>query len=122
MTKFGIRYALGAVAVAALAVLLGIGIVGPGARDGVLVGGSVALALQVASFWLLAVLLFPERRLLAFGLGIALRFLTVGIAALLLVPALALPPAPTLLTLVGVFLLTTPLEPVVLHTAPATGR
>ncbi|CAN5720243.1 hypothetical protein BH23GEM7_BH23GEM7_15790 [soil metagenome] len=122
MTKFGIRYALGAVAVAALAVLLGIGMVGPGARDGVLVGGSVALALQVASFWLLAVLLFPERRLLAFGLGIALRFLTVGIAALLLVPALALPPAPTLLTLVGVFLLTTLLEPVVLHTAPATGR
>lgn len=121
MTGPGIRYALGALAMAALAVLLGIGMAGPDARDGVLVGGGVALALQVASFWLLAVLFFPGRRLLAFGLGIAARFLTVGIAALLLIPRLALPPAPTLLTLVAVFVLTTLLEPVVLHTAPARG-
>ncbi|HEV2131296.1 MAG TPA: hypothetical protein VGR27_09340, partial [Longimicrobiaceae bacterium] len=80
MTGHGIRYALGALAMAALAVLLGIGMVGPHGREGVLVGGGVALALQVTSFWLLAVLLFPGRRLLAFGFGIATRLVTVWVA------------------------------------------
>lgn len=120
MTGYGIRYALAAAAVAAVAVLLGLGLVGTPNREGVLVGGAVGLALQISCFWLLGVVLFPSHRLLVFGLAIVARFVTVGVAAVLLIPALALPPAPTLLTLVSVFVLTTLLEPVVLHTASRT--
>lgn len=116
-----ILYALGAVVVTAMVMLVGITLAGPDAREGVLVGGAVALGLQLVIFWLLEVFLFPQRRLLVFGLGMGMRLLAFALAVLVLIPSLGLPLAPTLLTLVAVFVLTNLLEPVIHQAAPLTG-
>jgi uncharacterized membrane protein len=82
-------------------------------RRGVRAGAAVAFAVQVVGFWVLCVWVFPRRRLLAHGLGFALRFVVVGLAALVWMPVASLPAAPTLLSLVGVLSLTTLFEPAV---------
>jgi hypothetical protein len=49
------------------------------------------------------------------------RFLLVGLAALVAVPALGLPPAPVLLSLVTVLFATTLIEPVLFAAGAGTG-
>lgn len=112
--RAGAWYTLGAVAVALLLALVAGTMVGEAGRTGVVAGAAVGLVVQVAGFWLLSVWALPDRPVLAHGLGMLSRFLTVAIVALLWLPASGLPAAPTLLSLVGVFFLTMLLEPMAL--------
>jgi hypothetical protein len=114
---FGLRYALGATVFALLAVLVGRLVVDGGDFTGVVAGAGIALVLQIGVFLLLGVLLFPARRLLVFGLGMAARFTAVLVAALL-APHLGLPLAPLLFTLAAVLVLTTLLEPILIVSEP----
>jgi hypothetical protein len=111
-----IRGALGYSAAATVAALLVVGVgslfVDGTERVGVLAGGGLGLLLQVVTFWLLAVVFFPERRLLVVGLGMGMRMVVLLLVALF-APGAGLPLAPTLLTLVTVFVVTSLLEPVV---------
>jgi hypothetical protein len=111
------RYALGATAVALLAVAIGRLVVEPAAWVGVVAGAGAALVLQLGVFFVFGLLLFPTRRLVVFGLGMVLRMFSILVLALL-APVLGLPLAPTLFTLVGVFVLTSLLEPILLLSEP----
>jgi hypothetical protein len=91
--------------------LAGTAMVPPGQRGGVAAGVAVAAGVQLLLFALVAVAL-PESRLAAFGVGMLARMVLVVAAALVLVPATGLPPAPTLLSMVTVLFATTLAEPV----------
>jgi hypothetical protein len=78
---------------------------------------AVAIGVGAGAVWqglVLAVTLtaLHHNRLAAFGVGMIARFLLVALAALVAVPALKLPPAPVLLSLVTVLFATTLIEPV----------
>ena len=113
--KKGFRYTLVAVIVAAVAGLAGGVWLDESARSGVWVGAAVALVVQVGAFWLLFVWALPERSVLAHGLGMVIRMVAVGVAALVWLPRAGLPAAPTLFSLVAVLFLTTLSEPLVLR-------
>jgi len=119
MTKHGQRFALlaavAAVAVAALGVLLA----GAGAWRAVTVGVALAWGVQVALFWALAVWLFPGRLALVYGLGMAARFVLLGVTAFIVVPLSGLSPEATLFSLVALMFTTTLLEPLALREAVA---
>ena len=67
--------------------------------------------MQAAGFWIFAVWLFPGRLWEGYGLGLLARFAAFAVVALWMVPALGLPLAATLFAMVGVFWLTTVVEP-----------
>lgn len=85
-------------------------------------GASLAFLVQVATFWVLFVWLFPHRKMLAHGLGVLGRFVVFGAVALVAVPLLGLTPAHTLFALVAVFFVSTVFEPLFLQTDPSTRR
>lgn len=91
-------------------------------RAGAWSGAAVAFAVQVLGFWLLFVWMLPKRHGLAHGLGAMLRLTVVALAAIWIVPAVGLPAAPTLLTLVAVLFLTTLSEPIILRVAHSERR
>ena len=111
--KQGIRYTAAALAVAAVIVMVGLSMA-PQYRDGVLAGAAIAAGVQVAVFWLFFVWLYPDRGWHGYGLGLLVRLVVFGLAAFVVVPQAGLPLAATLFSLVGVFWLTTVLEPVFL--------
>jgi hypothetical protein len=108
---FGTRYLLLASGVTLLTIAVGSVLVGPGESVGVIAGAGLGLLVQAGVVWIFGVLLFPARRLLLLGFGMATRLFCVVLVALVASP-LGLPLAPTLFTLVAVFFLTTLLEPV----------
>jgi hypothetical protein len=78
---------------------------------------AVAIGVGAGAVWQALVLTVTltalhHNRLAAFGVGMIARFLLVALAALVAVPALKLPPAPVLLSLVTVLFATTLIEPV----------
>jgi hypothetical protein len=86
---------------------------------------AVALGVAFAAFWQalvfgVTVIVLPNQRLAAFGVGMLSRFLLVVVAALVVVPLLEVPPAPALLSMVTVLFATTLIEPVLL--APGAGN
>jgi hypothetical protein len=109
--KRWLLYSTLATCLALFAGLVGARLVDAPERVGVLVGAALALAIQVGVVGLVGHLLFPGRRMLLFAVGMGTRLVAV-FAVFLAAPLLGLPLAPTLLTLVTVFLLTTLLEPV----------
>lgn len=109
-------------ALTALAVALLGGALVESARAGVWLGVGAAFAVQVSAFWLLFVALFPHRQVLAHGLGMLGRFLMVPLMALVVVPVVHAPAAPTLFAMVAVLFVTTLAEPVVLKIASKTRR
>jgi hypothetical protein len=113
--KQGIRYTAAALAAAALVALAGVRLA-PQFRDGVLAGAGVGVAVQVAVFWIFFVWLYPGRGWHGYGLGLLVRLAVFGLAAFVMVPQAGLPLAATLFSLVGVFWLTTMMEPVFLKT------
>ena len=113
--KQGFRYTAAALAVAAAVVLVGLALA-PQHRDGVLAGAAIAAFVQVAAFWLFFVWLYPDRGWHGYGLGLLVRLAVFGLAAFVMVPRAGLPLAATLFSLVGVFWLTTMMEPVFLKT------
>lgn len=107
-----LRYVIGAIVLAGLVVGAGLLLTGRASWAGVVLGGAFALVVQLAIFLALGVLLLPGRRLLVFALGMVARVMALAVLVLITV-RFDVPPAPTLLTLVAVFLVTTVLEPVV---------
>ena len=97
----GRRYLLGVAAVTAGAVLLVLAVPGPD-RGEVLWGAVTGLVLQAPLGWLALRSLGTEQFLLVWGLGMLLRFTTVGIAGLVLVPVLGGSAGPMLGSMVGV--------------------
>lgn len=113
--KQGILYTAAAVAIAVAVALIGLSLA-PQYRDGVLAGAVIAAVVQVAVFWLFFVWLYPGRGWHGYGMGLLVRLAVFGLAAFVVVPQAGLPLAATLFSLVGVFWLTTVLEPVFLKT------
>lgn len=113
--KQGIGYTAAALSVAAVIVMIGLSLA-PQYSDGVLVGAGIAAVVQVAVFWLFFVWLYPDRGWHGYGLGLLVRLAVFSVAAFVVVPQAGLPLAATLFSLVGVFWLTTVLEPVFLKT------
>jgi hypothetical protein len=111
----GIRYTAAAFAAALFVALMGWGLA-PRFRDGVLAGAGMAVVVQVAVFWIFMVWLYPGKGWHGYGLGLLVRLAVFALAAFVLVPQAGLPLAATLFSLVGVFWLTTMMEPVFLKT------
>ena len=117
MTRPSVWYfgAAGAVSFAVFAV--GRILAGPAGSGGVGLGVAIA-AVQVGASWLLAHVLFPRQRFLAYGLGMLLRLGLVAGTALVLVPVSGIAAAPTLFALVSVLCLLAVLEPVFFAVQP----
>ena len=116
MTTQGVRYTLAALALAALVAAAGVAFLDAGYRDAVLAGAAIGAVVQVAAFWIFAVWLYPGRAWHGYGMGMLVRFAAFAAAAFVVVPRAGLPLAATLFSLVGVFWLTTMVEPVFLRT------
>jgi hypothetical protein len=87
----------------ALVAAVGIGVLAllPVARPGGWIGLLVALVLQAPLGWWAVRSLGTEQFLLVWGSGLVVRLAIVGLVGFIVVPALGLPPGPTLLALVG---------------------
>lgn len=116
MTAQAVRFTAVAIALAALVAAVGLAFAGPAHRGGVLAGAALGMLVQVAAFWAFAVWLFPGRAWHGYGMGMLARLAAFGAAAFLMVPLAGLPFAATLFSLVGVFWLTTLVEPLFLKT------
>lgn len=119
MTEYGQRFALLAAMAAGVVAVLGVLIAGAGAWWALVVGVTLAWAVQVALFWVLAVWLFPGRLALVYGLGMAARFMLLGFTAFIVVPLSGMSAEATLFSLVAVMFTTTLMEPLVLREQPA---
>lgn len=95
------RYAAGVAAVAAVCAALAIAVPAE-TRPAVLWGAVTGLVLQAPLGWWALRTLGTERFPLTWGLGMLLRFTSVALAGLAVVPALGLPAGPMLGTMVGV--------------------
>lgn len=83
---------------------------GPQALRAILVSAVVAFVVQVLSF-ALARRTAATNPFAGYGLGVLLRFVTLGVYALVFVPRLALPSMPALLSLATFFFVSTLVEP-----------
>jgi hypothetical protein len=110
--RAAVGYSAAATVAAVLVVAVAMLLVAPAEQAGVFAGAGLGLLLQVGLHWLLAVVFFPERRLLVVGLGMGARMAAL-LAVTLFASGAGLPLAPTLLTLVSLFVVTSLLEPVV---------
>lgn len=115
MKQQGIRYTAVSLAVAALVAVAGLRMA-PRFGEGILAGAAIGVTVQVAVFWIFAVWLYPGRGWHGYGLGLLVRLAVFGLAAFVVVPRAGLPMAATLFSLVGVFWLTTVMEPLFLKT------
>jgi len=122
VSSHAIRYAAAALIAAVVVMLVALAVVPATARTGVLVGGSLAVLVQLALVPFLARRIGGEGVLVALGIAMGCRFLMFGVAAFVLVPLLALPLAATLFTLAGVFFVTSLLEPVLFTPQPLLRR
>jgi hypothetical protein len=103
--------AAGVLVIGALVYAVGLTLARPDARGDMATGVLVAVAFQLLVL-LIAAVVFPENALAAYGVGMLGRLLLVIVAALVIVPAAGLRPAPFLYSLVTVLFATTLLEPV----------
>ena len=78
------------------------------------VSGVVAVAVQLLGFAVLR-MTARQNRIAAWGLGALLRFLVLGVYALVLVKALGLAGEPALVSLAAFFFLSTLVEPLLLN-------
>ena len=114
MSSQGIRYTAVTFAIAALVAAVGLAAAGGAHPDGVMAGAGIGALVQVAAFWVFAVWLSPDRAWHGYGLGLLARLAAFGAVAFLVIPGAGLPFAATLFSLVGVFWLSTMVEPVFL--------
>lgn len=119
--RLGIWYTLAAFGGALLVGLIGSSFA-PQWSDGIWTGALIGLAVQLAGFWVFFVWMLPGQVLLAYGLGMLVRMIALGVVAMAWLPGSGLPAGPTLFSLVGVLFLTTLIEPVILKfTVARTG-
>lgn len=105
--------AAGALVIGALVYAAGLTLAQPDARGDMATGVLVGVAFQLLVL-LIAAVAFPDNALAAYGVGMLGRLLLVIVAALVIIPAAGLTPAPFLYSLVTVLFATTLLEPVAL--------
>ena len=105
--------AAGVLVIGALVYAAGLALARPDARGDVAVGVLVGVGFQLLVL-LIAAVAFPQNALAAYGVGMLGRLLLVVVAALVVLPAARLQPAPFLYSLVTVLFATTLLEPVVM--------
>lgn len=103
--------AAGTLVIGAVVYAAGLTLAQPQDRGALAVGVLVAVAFQLLVLAIAAVA-FPENALAGYGVGMLGRLLLVIVAALVIVPAAGLRPAPFLYSLVTVLFATTLLEPV----------
>lgn len=103
--------AAGVLVIGALVYAVGLTLARPEARGDMAVGVLVAVAFQLLVLGI-AAFAFPGNALAAYGVGMLGRLLLVIVAALVIIPAAGLRPAPFLYSLVTVLFATTLLEPV----------
>lgn len=111
---------------ASIAVALGVWAVGsamvePAGRGAVAAGVAIALGFQLLVHAVTTVAL-PGNRMAAYGVGMLARFVLVVAAALALVPAMGVEPAPFLFSLVTVLFAISLLEPVVYAAGTRTNK
>lgn len=114
MMRAGLEYTATLLLVSAVVGGAGALLFDAGTARGVWFGAGTAFLVQAGIFWGLLVRADVSRVGVAHAIGVLLRFVSVGILAFLVVPAMQLPPAATLLSLVAVFFVTTLLEAVFL--------
>lgn len=112
--RAGLEYTLAVLLVAALVGGTGAALFDGSGATGVGFGAGAAFLVQAGIFWGLLMRADVRRVGIAHGVGVLLRFVSVGVLAFMVIPALKLAPAATLLSLVTVFFVTTLLEPVFL--------
>jgi hypothetical protein len=86
----------------------------PGDGAAILAAGWVAAGVQVLTFAVMR-LAGREQVMLAWGVGVLVRFVVVALWALVLVPALGLATTPALMALVSFFFVSTVVEPIFLN-------
>jgi hypothetical protein len=109
-----LRYTGAVAGIAALVAAVMAAMLGSAALPAILAGAGLGALVQVASFWVFMVWLYPGRAWMGYGLGLLVRFAFFALVAFVVVPRAGLPLGPTLFSLVGVFWLSTMLEPVFL--------
>ena len=113
MKRTTVMAAVGVLVIGALVYAAGLGLARPDARGDMAAGVLVGVAFQLLIL-LIAAVVFPQNALAAYGVGMLGRLLLVIVAALVILPAAGLQPAPFLYSLVTVLFATTLLEPVVM--------
>lgn len=113
MKRTTVMAAVGVLVIGALVYAAGLGLARPDAREDMAAGVLVGVAFQLLIL-LIAAVAFPRNALAAYGVGMLGRLLLVIVAALVILPAAGLQPAPFLYSLVTVLFATTLLEPVVM--------
>lgn len=103
--------AVGTMVTGALVYAVGLSLTDADGRGALAVGVLAAIAFQLLVL-AIATVAFPDNALAAYGVGMLGRLLLVIVAALVIVPAAGLRPAPFLYSLVTVLFATTLLEPV----------
>jgi hypothetical protein len=108
-------YAVAAVAsIVAAGWLLALGFTGPGDAAAIRLSAIVAIVVQLVAFAVTKAI--AQRHLIAgWGAGSLLRFLTLGVFALLAVKVLGLPPVAALVSLATFLFLSTLIEPLFLR-------
>lgn len=86
----------------------------PGDAAAIVAAGWVALGVQLLTFSVMR-LVGREQVMVAWGLGVLVRFAVVALWALVLVPALGLTATPALIGLVAFFFVSTVVEPIFLN-------
>lgn len=113
MKRATMLVAAGTLVIGALVYGVGLSLTDVDGRGALAVGVLTAVGFQLLVL-LIATVAFPDNALAAYGVGMLGRLLLVIVAALVIIPAAQLRPAPFLYSLVTVLFATTLLEPVAL--------
>jgi hypothetical protein len=95
-----------------LVLVVGLALAPRGEWVSVVFGAGMAGLFQLLAYWLFSVQLFPDRPLAGYAGGMIVRFVVVGLTALVAVMFSGLAPIATLLSLLAVFFVTSVVEPV----------
>lgn len=87
----------------------------PDDRRAIVISGAIAFVVQMFAFSV-ARLVARENVIAGWGVGALMRMLALGVYALVIVEAFALPLAPALVSLAAFFFLSTLVEPLLLNT------
>ena len=122
LSRLGIEYTLASALISLLVFAIAMLSVDAAGQAGAGWGAGIGFALQAVVFWAFFVGLLRDNWALAHGIGILVRFFGLVLIAFVLVPALALPPAPTLFAFVGSVFGSMLLEPVFLRRRNAAAK
>lgn len=114
MKRAGVEYTLALLLVTGLMAGAGALLLDRRWTGGIVAGVAAAFLIQAVIFWTLLARADAQKAGVAHAAGVLIRFVSVGLMAFLVIPALALPAAAALLSMVSCFFLTTLIEAVFL--------